>query len=66
MIFGVGFYSYMVGTIIQMIEKSDSENEEMQNKIDTLKKFQKNSKINNKIFYRIKRHIENNQIQKKF
>jgi len=56
----------MVGTIIQMIEKSDSENEEMQNKIDTLKKFQKNSKINNKIFYRIKRHIENNQIQKKF
>ena len=37
MIAGVGFYSYMFGNIIQMIEKSDQENEDVQNKLDTLK-----------------------------
>jgi len=39
MIAGVGFYSYMFGNIIQMIEKSDQENEDVQNKLDTLKQF---------------------------
>ena len=40
MIFGVGFYSYMIGNMTQMITSSDSDNEETQNKLDTLKKFQ--------------------------
>jgi hypothetical protein len=66
MIFGVAFYSYMVGNIIQIIEKQESDNQETQNKLDTLRTFQKISKINKKLYYRIKRHIENNQIQKKF
>ena len=49
-----------------MMEKYDSDNEEIQNKLDTLKKFQTSAKIPNRLYYRIKRHLENNQIQKKF
>mmetsp|Transcript_21884 Transcript_21884/g.33954 ORF Transcript_21884/g.33954 Transcript_21884/m.33954 type:complete len:317 (+) Transcript_21884:863-1813(+) len=66
MVFGVGFYSYTIGNMTQMITSFDSDNHEMQNKLDTLKKFQQTTKIPNRLYYRIKRHIENNQIQKKY
>jgi hypothetical protein len=49
-----------------MITSSDSDNEETQNKLDTLKKFQQKAKIPQNLYYRIKRHIENNAIQKKY
>ena len=62
MIFGVGFYSYMVGNIIQIIESLDRDNEELQNKLETLKKFQKQTKIASSLYYRIRRHIENNML----
>mmetsp|Transcript_14880 Transcript_14880/g.25342 ORF Transcript_14880/g.25342 Transcript_14880/m.25342 type:complete len:352 (+) Transcript_14880:683-1738(+) len=66
MVFGVGFYSYTIGNMTQMISSFDSDNQEIQNKLDTLKKFQQTTKISNRLFYRIKRHLENNQIQKKY
>ena len=66
MVFGVGFYSYTIGNMTQMISSFDSDNQEIQQKLDTLKKFQKTTKIPNRLFYRIKRHLENNQIQKKY
>ena len=60
MVFGVGFYSYNIGNMTQMISSFDIDNEDFQNKVDTLKKFQKTTKIPNRLFYRIKRHLENN------
>ena len=33
MIFGVGFYGYMFGTLIQIIEKSDEDNEALDARI---------------------------------
>ena len=49
-----------------MMEKYDSDNQEIQKKLDTLKKFQTSAKIPNRLYYRIRRHLENNQIQIKF
>ena len=49
-----------------MISSFDQENEELQDKLETLKKFQQTNKIPNRLFYRIKRHIENHQIQQKY
>ena len=63
MIIGVAFYSYTIGNMTQMISSFDAENEELQDKLETLKKFQQNNKIPNRLFYRIKRHLENNQMQ---
>jgi len=60
MICGVGFYSYMIGNMIQMIDSGDAANEEIQSKLDTLKKVQKKEKLPNRLYYRIKRHLENN------
>ena len=66
MVFGVGFYSYTIGNMTQMIESFDSENQEMQEKLSTLKKFQSKNKIPDRLFNRIRRHIENTAIQKKY
>jgi hypothetical protein len=66
MIFGVGFYSYMIGNMTSMITSFDTDNEELQNKLETLKKFSQTSKIPNRLFYRIKRHLENSQMQQKY
>jgi uncharacterized protein YukE len=39
MIIGVAFYSYTIGNMTQMISSFDQENEELQDKLETLKKF---------------------------
>jgi hypothetical protein len=38
-IFGVAFYSYMIGNIINMITTMDKENLELQERIDIVKRF---------------------------
>lgn len=45
MIFGVGFYSYVIGNMTSLVESNDADNEEIQEKLETLKKFAKNSKL---------------------
>ena len=60
MIFGVGFYSYTIGNMTSIIESLDSEKSEVQGKLDTLKKFQSNTKMSVNLYNRIKRHVENN------
>lgn len=66
MIFGVAYYSYTIGNMTALITSVDEEGEELQNKLDVLKAFAQQSKIPNKIFYRIKRHLENSMIQAKY
>ena len=39
MILGVGFYSYTIGVMIEMITSLDSDNAEIQAKLDILKQF---------------------------
>jgi hypothetical protein len=58
MIFGVGFYSYTIGNMTQIIQSLDNEDQVMINKIETLKKFQLQAKLDKNLFYRIKRNIE--------
>lgn len=39
MIIGVGFYSYTIGNMTQMLESLDVDNQDLQEKLDTLAKF---------------------------
>lgn len=66
MIFGVGFYSYVIGNMTSLVESNDSDNEEIQEKLETLKKFAKNSKLPATLYNRIKKFIENSALQKKY
>jgi hypothetical protein len=66
MIFGVGFYSYVIGNMTSLVESNDADNEEIQEKLETLKKFSKNSKLPNTLYNRIKKNIENSALQKKY
>ena len=66
MIFGVGTYSYVIGNMTSLVEASDADNEEIQEKLETLKKFAKNSKLPNTLYNRIKKNIENSVLQKKY
>ena len=66
MIFGVGFYSYLIGNMTSIVESSDADNEAINEKLDTLKKFSKNTDIPNTLYNRIKKNIENSALQKKY
>lgn len=39
MVFGVAFYSYTIGNMTSLITSIDTDNEELQNKLSTLKTF---------------------------
>ena len=39
MIFGVGFYSYTIGNMTQIVQSMDDEDQIMSNKLELLKKF---------------------------
>ena len=49
-----------------MIQDSDQANEEMMNKLETLKMYSQLNEIPIRLHKRIKRHIENKKDQKKF
>lgn len=66
MIFGVGYQSYSIGNFIQIIQANEKDQEILLNKIHSLKIFQKQYKISSNLFYRIKRHIEHNLMQKNY
>ena len=66
MIFGVGFYSYMIGNVINMIHELDKEQAELQSQVDVLKEFTQKNRLPVKIYNRIHRHLRNHITQKKF
>ena len=61
MIVGVAFYSYAIGNMTSMIASLDSMNEELTAKMQVLKEFKQRTNMQNKMFWKIKRHLENNQ-----
>jgi potassium channel len=60
MIFGIGFYSYMIGNMTNLIASMDSSSEELMLNISILKEFKKRTRMPNRLFVKIKRHLENN------
>lgn len=60
MIVGICFYSYMIGNMTNLIASMDSSSEELITKLSILKEFKKRTKMNNRLFLKIKRHLENN------
>lgn len=60
MIFGICFYSYMIGNMTNLIASTDSSSEELNTKLSMLKDFKKRTKMPNRLFLKIKRHLENN------
>lgn len=66
MIIGVGYYSYAIGNVNQLIEEFDRSNEDFLKKMDSLKQFQLNNKVPVEILKRIRRQLENSKDQKKF
>ena len=59
MILGVGFYSYTLGNLTQIIQRKDEEQLEIQTKIDVLKTFQMRTNISNQLSIRIIRNLKN-------
>lgn len=60
MVFGIGFYSYAIGNMTNLIAAMDSSNEELQRNLGVLKEYRKRTDMPLKIFAKIKRHLENN------
>ena len=60
MVFGVGFYSFNLGNMTNLIASIDTANEELQLKFGILKEFRKRTQIPSRLFQKIKRHLENN------
>ena len=60
MVFGIGFYSYAIGNMTNLIAAMDSSNEELQRNLGILKEYRKRTGLSVKIFAKIKRHLENN------
>ena len=60
MIIGIGFYSYTIGNMTNLIASMDISSEELQQKLAVLKEFKKRTRMPNRLFLKIKRHLENN------
>lgn len=61
MLFGIGFYSYTIGNMTNLIGAMDSSNEELQKNLGILKEYRLKTGMPLRIFAKIKRHLENNQ-----
>lgn len=66
MIIGIGYYSYCIGNINQLISDYDASNEELVQKMDSLKYFHSQNHLPILLLNRIKKHIESTKDQKKF
>lgn len=60
MIIGVAFYSYAIGNMTNLIATMDASNEELQAKLSILKEFKQRTQMPNTMFWKVKRHLENN------
>jgi hypothetical protein len=59
MIFGVGFYSYVVGVIIHMIKVLDKDNEDLQRQLATLHDFAYVNNLSPKVHMKINKYLRN-------
>jgi hypothetical protein len=50
MIVGIGFYSYTIGNLTNVIVSMDSSNEELQNRISILKDFRNKTNLSDELF----------------
>ncbi|CAI2375652.1 unnamed protein product [Moneuplotes crassus] len=60
MIFGVAFYSFVIGNIQSIITKMDGDTEDLVNKLKALENFKKNTGLKNSVYIRIKKYLEQN------
>lgn len=60
MLFGVSFYSFVIGNIQSIITKMDEDTEDLVNKLKALEKFKKQNGLKDSIYKRIKKFIEQN------
>ena len=60
MIFGVGFYSYTIGNMTNLIAQLDIDTAMLQQKLGLLKEFKKKTNMPMRLFFKIKRHLDNN------
>jgi len=60
MVFGIGFYSYIIGNMTNLIAEMDSSNEELQKNLGILKEYRKSTGMPLRIFGKIKDILENN------
>lgn len=61
MIFGIGFYSYTIGNMTNLIASLDSSNQEFQDKVTILKEYRRRVNMPLRLYLKIKKHLENNQ-----
>lgn len=61
MLLGIGFYSIMFGNMTNLLDSMDAANKSFQEKISVLKEFRKRTQIHQRLFSKIKRHLETNQ-----
>jgi hypothetical protein len=60
MIFGVAFYSFVIGNIQSIITKIDEDTEDLVNKLKALEKFKKQNNLKESVYRRIKKFLEQN------
>lgn len=60
MVFGVAFYSFVLGNIQSIITKMDEDTEDLTKKLKALEKFKKKHKLKHSVYMRIKRFLEKN------
>lgn len=60
MVFGVAFYSFVIGNVQSIILKSTEDTEDLINKLKALEKFKKETNLKEGVFIRIKKFLEQN------
>lgn len=60
MIFGIGFYSFTIGNLSQIIASIDIRSEVLSQKLNTLTEFSKRTSMPNALFLKIRKHLESN------
>lgn len=60
MVFGVAFYSFVIGNVQSIITKSQQDTENLVNKLKSLEKFKKKNNLKLSVYIRIKKYLEQN------
>jgi hypothetical protein len=62
-LFGVAFYSFTIGNLQMILSQIDASNSELSEKINTLQNFARQQQLPEKITTKIKKFLENNNIE---
>ena len=66
MLIGIGFYSWVIGNIIMLINLFDQENDQLDKQLTSIRQFSATYNLPQKVTNRISNHLRNYYIQKKF